>query len=98
MREVGIVSDKGGLETTYDKIVELSKNCRFNDCTHTNETGCAVIGAVDSGEIENGYYQNYLKLEKEKERFELSVPEKRRKDKDFGKMVKNFKKDMKKIK
>lgn len=95
MREVGIVSDESGLENTYDKIVELSQNCRFNDCTHTNETGCAVIEAVDSGEIERRYYQNYLKLEKEKQHFESSVREKRKKDKDFGKMLKNFKKDIK---
>jgi len=98
MREVGIVSDESGLETTYDKIAELSQNCRFKDCSHTNETGCAVIEAVDSGEIEKGYYQNYLKLEKEKQHFESSVREKRKKDKDFGKMVKNFKKEIKKRK
>ena len=98
MREVGIVDSESGLESTYNKIEEFSAGCRFRDCSHTNETGCAVIEAVDSGEIEKGYYQNYLKLEKEKQHFDLSVRDKRKKDKDFGKMVKNFKKDMRKIK
>lgn len=95
MREVGIVAEETGMETTYDKIAEHSQNCQFKDCTHTNEAGCAVIEAVENGDIEKSHYQNYLKLEKEKEHFELSVREKRKKDKDFGKMLKNFKKDQK---
>ncbi len=93
MREVGIGGSGTGLETTYDKIADLSQECRFKDCTHTNETGCAVIEAVESGEIESSYYQNYLKLQKETAHFESSVQEKRKKDKDFGKMIKIFKKD-----
>ncbi len=93
MREVGIGGSGTGLETTYDKIADLSQECRFKDCTHTNEIGCAVIEAVESGEIESSYYQNYLKLQKETAHFESSVQEKRKKDKDFGKMIKIFKKD-----
>lgn len=95
MREVGIADEQDGLETTFDKITELSKNCRFNDCSHTSETGCMVIAAVENGEIEENFYQNYLKLEKEKAHFEASVQERRKKDKDFGKIVNGFKKDMK---
>ncbi|MFC2096667.1 ribosome small subunit-dependent GTPase A, partial [Bacteroidota bacterium] len=91
MREVGIADGEGGLETTYDKIVEFAQNCQFKNCSHTNEKGCAVIEAVEKGEIEENYYQNYLKLEKEKAHFESTVHEKRKKDKEFGKMVKNFK-------
>jgi len=92
MREVGIADSENGLETTYDKIVEFAKDCQFVDCSHTNEKGCAVIEAVKQGEIDESYYQNYLKLEKEKAHFESTLHEKRKKDKDFGKMVKNFKK------
>lgn len=98
MREVGITDSSGGLEITFDKIIELSKECKFKDCTHTSETGCAVIKAVENGEIDKSSYQNYLKMEREKEHFESTVVEKRKKDKEFGKMVKNFKKDRKKNK
>jgi ribosome biogenesis GTPase / thiamine phosphate phosphatase len=94
MRAVGIVDNANGLETTFDKIFSLSKNCKFKDCTHTNETGCSVLEAVENGEIDKSSYDNYLKMEKEKTHFESSVVEKRKKDKDFGKMVKNYKKDM----
>ncbi|MDO9510809.1 MAG: ribosome small subunit-dependent GTPase A [Bacteroidales bacterium] len=98
MREVGIVDKTDGLETTFDLIFSLSKNCKFKDCTHTNEIGCSVFEALEKGEIDVASYENYLKMEKEKTHFESSVAERRKKDKDFGKFVKNFKKDMKKNK
>jgi ribosome biogenesis GTPase len=95
MREVGIADSSSGLEKTFETIVELSKNCKFKDCTHTTEVDCAVLKAVESGEIDKSSYENYLKMEREKEYFESTVAEKRKKDKDFGKMVKNYKKDNK---
>jgi len=91
MREVGITDSTDGLEMTFEKIIELSKDCKFNDCTHTNENGCAVLAAIESGELDESSYKNFLKMEKEKEHFESSIAEKRQKDKDFGKMIKHFK-------
>ncbi len=93
MREVGIADTADGLETTYEKIHALSEDCRFKDCSHTSESGCAVLHAIDSGEIEKSYYENYMKLEREKAHFDSTLAESRKKDKDFGKMVKRFKKD-----
>ncbi|MFH6768474.1 ribosome small subunit-dependent GTPase A [Gaetbulibacter aquiaggeris] len=95
MREVGIADSTGGLEKTFETIVELSKDCKFKDCTHTTEIDCAVLEAVSRGEIDADAYENYFKMEKEKEHFESSVAEKRKKDKDFGKMIKHFKKTRK---
>lgn len=92
MREVGIADTASGLETTFDRIGRLSGNCRFKDCTHTNEKGCSVLEAVEKGEIDKASYENYLKMEREKAHFESTMEEKRKKDKDFGKMVKTFKK------
>lgn len=98
MREVGIVDTANGLEKTFDIIFNLSQNCKFKDCTHTNEKGCSVLEAVEKGQIDKGSYENYMKMEKEKIHFESSVFEKRKKDKDFGKTLKNYKKDMSKNK
>ena len=92
MREVGIADSTSGLEKTFETIVELSKDCKFKNCTHTTEIDCAVLEAVNKGEIDTDSYENYLKMEKEKEHFESTVAEKRKKDKDFGKMIKHFKK------
>jgi len=92
MREVGIADSTTGLEITFDKIVKLSQSCKFKDCTHTRETGCAVLEAIEKGEIDKASYENYLKLERENAHFESTIKEKRRKDKDFGKFIKNYKK------
>ncbi len=98
MREVGIADSTGGLEITFDKIVSLSQRCKFKDCTHINETGCSVLDAVESGEIDRASYENYLKMEREKAHFESTLAERRKRDKKFGKIMKNFKKDMNKDK
>lgn len=92
IREVGIADSKEGLEITFNEIVKLSKDCKFKDCTHTTEVDCAVLKAVESGTIDKLSYENFLKMEREKEHFESTVAEKRKKDKDFGKMIKNYKK------
>jgi ribosome biogenesis GTPase / thiamine phosphate phosphatase len=96
MREVGIADATSGLEKTFEMIVELSKKCKFKDCRHINENGCAVIEALSKEEMDKSSYENYLKMEKEKSHFESTIAERRRKDKTFGKMLKNYKKDMKK--
>jgi ribosome biogenesis GTPase len=96
MREVGIADSTGGLEITFDKINNYSLNCKFKDCTHTSEKGCSVLIAVEAGEIDKASYENYLKMEKEKTHFELTASERRKKDKKFGKFLKNYNKDMKK--
>lgn len=90
MREVGIADSDSGLEITFEHIVNLAKNCKFKDCKHINEAGCAVIESVENGETDQASYENFLKMEREKAYFETTVSEKRRKDKIFGKMMKNY--------
>jgi ribosome biogenesis GTPase len=57
-----------------------------------------VLEAVENGEINYSSYKNYLKMEREKAHFEATVEEKRKKDKEFGKILKNYKNDMKRNK
>jgi len=92
MREVGITNMTEGLEITFDEIVNLAKGCRFSDCTHTTEIGCAVLTAIKNEELDTDSYENFIKMEKEKMHFEADALERRKKDKDFGKMIKNVKK------
>ncbi len=98
MREVGVADVNTGLDITFDAIIKRSHDCQFNDCTHTRESGCAVLKALENGELDQASYENYLKMEKEKAHFESSVTEKRKKEKEFGKMVKNYKKEKKRNK
>lgn len=100
----GVLIDTPGVKlfgVTNDDINSLSEildisnfesQCKFSDCQHINETGCAVIRAVENGEIDKGVYENYLKLRKEAWHYTSSVHEKRKYEKSFSKMVKNFKK------
>jgi ribosome biogenesis GTPase len=98
MRELGMTENTEGIRTTFEEIFDLSKDCKFPDCKHINETGCAVIEALNNGTIDKDSLDNYRKIQIEQERFQITVAEKRRKDKEFGKMVKNYKKDMNKNK
>ena len=98
MREVGIADATGGLEITFDRIIQLTMHCRFKDCTHIHESGCAVLEAIESGEIDQAAYDNYIKIQREKTFFESTLAERRKKEKQFGKMYKNVLKDVKKYK
>lgn len=91
MREVGITESAEGLEMTFEEISQLARECKYKDCSHISEIGCAVKAAVEKGELDESTYQNYLRMEREREHFESTVAEKRKKDKEFGKMVKHFK-------
>ncbi len=84
MREVGIADTGSGLAMTFDMIVSLSPKCKFKDCTHTSEVGCAVLEAVENGSIDRSSYDNYLKMEREKEYYDSSVEERHKKEKTSG--------------
>jgi ribosome biogenesis GTPase len=88
MRELGSMSVDDGLDETFSEILELSQICKFVNCSHTNEKGCAILAAIKAGDLSEQRYQNYLKMKKESEFNQMSYLEKRRKDKGFGKLIK----------
>ena len=92
MREVGITDASGGFEMTFDEISNLAQECKYKDCTHTTEDGCAVLAALKSGDLNPESYENFLKMEKERLHFESNAQERKKKDKDLGKLIKNMKK------
>ena len=96
MRELGNISVETGLEETFAEITELSEKCQFNDCIHVNEKGCAVLSAIEDGQLSEKRYQNYVKMNKESIYNEMSYLEKRQKDKQFWKFVKTVMKHKKK--
>ncbi|WP_321344664.1 ribosome small subunit-dependent GTPase A [uncultured Draconibacterium sp.] len=89
MRELGVTDSSEGLEMTFDDIADLADECKFSDCSHTSESGCAVLNAVENGNLSEESFENYLKLKREQEHFSSTVYEKRRRDKEFGKMIKS---------
>ncbi len=95
MREFGVFGVESGLGSSYADIMALASGCRYRDCSHTGEPGCAVRGAVDSGGLSQEHFANYLKLRVESEFHHLSYAEKRRKDRSFGRYIKSAKNDVK---
>ncbi len=95
MREIGITKVSEGLDMSFDIITELSQHCKFKNCTHTSEKGCAILKALENGVLDSNTYTNFQKIEKESAFFESSIQEKKKKDKRLGKMIKSIQKQRK---
>jgi ribosome small subunit-dependent GTPase A len=67
MRELGLVDDEG-VDTTYADVAALAQRCRFRDCGHRTEPGCAVAAAIDEGELDPARYTAWRKLQAEARR------------------------------
>lgn len=90
MRELGMTDNSDGINITFQDISDLASKCKFPDCKHIDETGCAVIEALNNGIIDADAFHNFQKLKKEQQRFQISIAEKHKKDKAFGKMLKDY--------
>ena len=62
MRELGMWDSDGGIDTAFRDIEELSRQCRFSNCTHTSEPGCAVQRALEDGSLDAARWESYRKL------------------------------------
>ncbi|MDH5394210.1 MAG: ribosome small subunit-dependent GTPase A [Gammaproteobacteria bacterium] len=89
MRELGNISVDSGIDETFSEIRALSLNCRFKNCTHVNEKGCAVLAAINNAELEQKRYDNYMKMMRESEYNEMSYLDKKQKAKKLGKLIKS---------
>ncbi|MBN1435566.1 MAG: ribosome small subunit-dependent GTPase A [Sedimentisphaerales bacterium] len=65
MREIQLWADQADLEETFEDISELGQQCKFRDCKHDNEPGCAVRAALEEGELDAERFESYLKLQSE---------------------------------
>jgi len=96
MREVGITDAGAGIDSVFDEITALAKECKFIDCSHMHEPGCKVLSALQSGILDEEQYSNYINLKKEADYYAMTELEKREKDRQFGKYVKKVKTELKK--
>ena len=95
MRELQLWGNEESLEETYDEIYEAAKGCRFADCTHRNEPGCAVQQLLTEGSLDIGRYHNYLNMSAELQFLESRVSEKKRlerkrKEKELSRHIRKF--------
>ena len=96
MRELGAIGMSDGISQSFSDAANLALECKFTNCTHTTETGCALVAALEDGRLSRERYESFLKLSTESNFHEMSYLEKRQKDRDFGKYIKTLKKSMKK--
>jgi ribosome biogenesis GTPase len=88
LREIQLWSEGTGLQVAFDDVRELSGTCRFGDCTHTSEPGCAVRSAVDEGRLDRARLDSYLKLQAELRSLEVREdPLKRREERSRWKAI-----------
>lgn len=81
MRGLGLADVAAGVATAFAEIDELAQNCRFSDCGHDHEPGCAVRAAVENDALSQRRVNNYSKLMAEQERNSATTAEQRKKDK-----------------
>ncbi|MHA7775506.1 ribosome small subunit-dependent GTPase A [Roseibium sp. M-1] len=95
MRELQLADVSSGLDDLFADLSELSARCRFSDCAHETEPGCAVQEAILAGELDVARLARWRKLKAEEAFNSSSLAERRSKDKAFGKMVRGIMKQKK---
>ncbi|RXK83324.1 ribosome small subunit-dependent GTPase A [Filimonas effusa] len=92
VREFGLALDDPDALAGMLDISDYAGSCRFKDCEHINEPGCAVLEAISNGTLSHKVYESYLKLRREAWHFSASEHEKRKRDRSFSKLVAEVKK------
>lgn len=92
MRELQLTDAAEGINDLFADIRDLTTGCRFNDCQHETEPGCAVLAAVEAGALDPARLGRWRKLLAEDAFNSASLAERRSRDKAFGKMVRDVKK------
>lgn len=89
LRELQLTDCDHGVNSTFEEITALAARCRFKDCRHGSEPGCAVRDAISRGDLDARRLSSYQKLMREQAFNSATLAEKRARDKTFGKMVKS---------
>jgi ribosome biogenesis GTPase len=96
MRELQLVDVADALDDVFAEVAELAAACRFADCAHESEPGCAVRAAIEAGTLDADRLRRYRKLLQEDRRNTETIAERRSRDKNFGKMIKSVLADKRK--
>jgi ribosome biogenesis GTPase len=89
MREFQLPQCEQGLEDVFEDVLQFAEHCRFRDCGHQGDAGCAVAAAVSNGDLDSRRLTSYLKLQSEQARNAESLAERREKDRQRGRFYKS---------
>ncbi len=98
MRELQLADCEAGVTSTFSDIEGLALGCRFSDCRHVSEPSCAVVKAIETGELEQRRFLNYCKLLREQKLNSASLAERRSSDRQTSRYYKRVQKEAKMFK
>eukprot|EP01136_Pigoraptor_vietnamica_P031183 Opistho-1_new@91424 len=97
IRELQLPACEDGLADVFDDVVRIAAGCRFSNCNHDGDAGCAVAAAIESGELEERRFVNFQKLNAEQAHNSRSLAERRERDRKFGRYFKSVLKDKRRL-
>lgn len=89
MRGLGVAEVAFGIDATFPEISELAEACKFRDCDHETEPGCAVQAAIERGEIDPERLKRFKKLKRENQHATDTIAQARDRNRKLGKMIKS---------
>jgi len=100
MRELQLTGDEESLSSAFEDVEGFAEDCRFRDCTHESEPGCAIRAAIDRGDLESARYRSYQKLQRElayiqRRQSDSFEHEERKRNKSLGKLYKRIQNEKK---
>ena len=87
MRELQLTDVQTGIEDVFAEISALADDCKFADCAHESEPGCAVRAAIESGSLDARRFESYLKLKREDVYNTETIAERHARARNFSKTV-----------
>jgi ribosome biogenesis GTPase len=97
IRELQLPACEEGLLDVFDDVVRIAALCRFSNCNHAGDAGCAVMAAIESGELDARRFANYQKLIAEQAHNSRSLAERHERDRKFGRYIKAVLKDKRRL-
>ncbi|CAN0606236.1 unnamed protein product, partial [Ectocarpus sp. 12 AP-2014] len=96
MRELQLTDAEAGVAGVFADFHSLSLHCRFSDCQHETEPGCAVLAALERGEVDSGRLARWRKLVREERHNSATLAEKKSKARSLGKAIRMIQKQSRK--
>jgi ribosome biogenesis GTPase len=93
IRELQLPACEDGVRDVFDDVVQIAAGCRFSNCNHDGDAGCAVLAAIESGDLDPRRFANFQKLIAEQAHNSRSLAERRQRDRKMGRFFHSVLKD-----
>ena len=90
IRELQLPACEDGINDLFEDVLRIAGDCRFSDCSHDGDAGCAILVAIESGELDQRRFNSFRKLNAEQARNSRSLAERRERDRKMGRMYKSI--------